>query len=499
MARRIEDPEIGGRVGAASGRPLPTERVGGQIGIEECVPKPAGPLLPGDAQILDQKTGHDHAHPVVHPAGLPQLPHPGIDHRISRPPPLPRPQPHRIIHPGKAGVIGPQRLRGGVRKVEEEVRGEFPPADLAQINLRAAHQFLGRPAAGAGPHRMPDSPRRDFAIVEVGTQGTGAGLIGPVARGAIGGNRPTHKLLQPLPGLRFSRPPKAAHAPGPVDLRQKIKLAKRHRSRRCPLGRRQRRQPAGGKHRLRRLGPGQQTAPKRSEHLIGPALLRGHLLWLKQQAPVEALNLQAVSDQRLFDLRVAIDNSRLIAPVPGHMCGRHLAGQCPQGGQARTAPDQQWRTRRSHLPREACKRPMQPPARRSPRLPWCLFPRLPDEDRHHGATGRRGGKRRVVIEPQVVTKPDNRDRGHGLFPSSQEILVPRQCSETEDGSHPGAQERRLGQKADGGGGPWMAFSTAASLDAMPVDRGNPWRFLRTTSWAVFHPEGHGWLFPMKFR
>ena len=36
-------------------------------------------VAPVDAQMLDQQAGHDHAHPVVHPAGLPQLAHAGID------------------------------------------------------------------------------------------------------------------------------------------------------------------------------------------------------------------------------------------------------------------------------------------------------------------------------------------------------------------------------------------------------------------------------------
>jgi len=41
--------------------------------------------------------------------------------------------------------------------------------------------------------------------------------------------------------------------------------------------------------------------------------------------------------------------------------------------------------------------------------------------------------------------------------------------------------------------------SAASLDAMPVDRGKPRLFHRATEWTVFNPEVHGWLFPQPAR
>ena len=55
----------------------------GQISIHQRIPKPAGALLPGNAAIFDQKRGDQHPYPVVHPAGLPELPHPGVHHRIT--------------------------------------------------------------------------------------------------------------------------------------------------------------------------------------------------------------------------------------------------------------------------------------------------------------------------------------------------------------------------------------------------------------------------------
>ena len=52
---RIEDAEIGGRVGPAASDPLPAGGIGCEIGIDQVVPEPVLPGLPGDEQVLDQE------------------------------------------------------------------------------------------------------------------------------------------------------------------------------------------------------------------------------------------------------------------------------------------------------------------------------------------------------------------------------------------------------------------------------------------------------------
>ena len=70
-------------VHASTCDPLPVDRVIAVIGIDQTVPIPFLPLAPVDQQMLDQEAGANHPHPVVQPSMLPQLPHAGIDDRIT--------------------------------------------------------------------------------------------------------------------------------------------------------------------------------------------------------------------------------------------------------------------------------------------------------------------------------------------------------------------------------------------------------------------------------
>jgi hypothetical protein len=89
LTNRIENAEIRCRIGTAAGGPLPAQTVVGEIGVDQGIPEPARAFLPGNAAVFAQKRRHHHPHPVMHPAGLPQLAHPGVDQRDTGPALLP--------------------------------------------------------------------------------------------------------------------------------------------------------------------------------------------------------------------------------------------------------------------------------------------------------------------------------------------------------------------------------------------------------------------------
>ena len=77
-------PEERRRVGATPRRPLPAECVVAQIGIDECIPEPAGALQPMHKEILDEKRRHDEPHAVVDPTRILELAHSRVDNRVTR-------------------------------------------------------------------------------------------------------------------------------------------------------------------------------------------------------------------------------------------------------------------------------------------------------------------------------------------------------------------------------------------------------------------------------
>ena len=410
LARRVEDPKVGCGVGAAAGRPLPAERVGGEVGVDERVPEPPRPLEPRHPQVFHQEARHDHPHAVVHPAGRPELPHAGIDDRIARAAPLPGPQADRVVRPGKLRVVGPQRRVARVRKVEQQVIGELPPAELAEIGLGAAAGDLRRGRAADGrADRMPDAAGRDLAEVQVRRQAARALAIGPVAIGGIPRERRVEKPRQPLLAARGARRPGLRHRAVPGDRGEQPERGERLGPGRRLCGP----QPAGRRDWLGRLVLREQRPPERREHLVGPALLRGHVHRLEEQRPVEALHREPVGRERLLDLRVAGDHRRLVAAVPDDPARPALLRDRPEHLERAAAADHQrgpgLRQRRGEL----LERVVEPPPRRGAWRPRLLLVGCPDEHRHDRAAGRRGGEGGVVVEPEVVAKPDDRGAVHG--------------------------------------------------------------------------------------
>ena len=108
---RVEDAEVGRSVRAAAGHPLPRDRIVGLVCVHESLPEPLLAVLPWLEHVLGEQRCSDHAHSVMHPACLPQLPHSAVDEvdagaAVS-------PGPHQVV----VGMIGELReswTHGGV-------------------------------------------------------------------------------------------------------------------------------------------------------------------------------------------------------------------------------------------------------------------------------------------------------------------------------------------------------------------------------------------------
>jgi len=80
--RRIENPEIGSGVDTGARDPLPAHRVAGGS-ASQSVPEPCLATPPVDRETLGEERGRDHARPVVHLSGAPELAHADVDDRIA--------------------------------------------------------------------------------------------------------------------------------------------------------------------------------------------------------------------------------------------------------------------------------------------------------------------------------------------------------------------------------------------------------------------------------
>ena len=51
------------------------------MSVHQCVPEPLLPVFPVDQKMFDKHGRCDHSHPIVHPSGLPELTHAGVNNR----------------------------------------------------------------------------------------------------------------------------------------------------------------------------------------------------------------------------------------------------------------------------------------------------------------------------------------------------------------------------------------------------------------------------------
>ena len=162
-----------------AGHPLPAHRIVGGVGVDQRVPEPFLADPPVDEQMLDQERGGDHARAVVHPAGLPELAHAGIDDRVAGPPALPGPDVVGIgLGPGEV-VEGGFRLlaaRSGCSSSRCQANSRQPSSDRNLV--RAA-------PAGAAGNGVPDLTGADLAETQMRREARGGVGRRPVAFRAV--------------------------------------------------------------------------------------------------------------------------------------------------------------------------------------------------------------------------------------------------------------------------------------------------------------------------
>ena len=137
LQNRVEDAEVRCGVGAGSGCPLPAAVVGGRVAVEQVVHEPAFAPLPVDQQILDQEGGHDHARPIVHPAGFAQLAHGGIHDRHAGATIFPGLKIVRIVAPGDVLQGRVEGLTADAWEMIQDRNIEFAPDEFIQPRFRA--------------------------------------------------------------------------------------------------------------------------------------------------------------------------------------------------------------------------------------------------------------------------------------------------------------------------------------------------------------------------
>ncbi len=131
--------------------------------------------------MFDEKGCDDHPHPVMHPSGAPELPHAGIDHRITGRSALPRGNSVAIFPPGKSVKARLEVFRSEIGMLVKKVIGKFTPIKLGDEFLDIARGGTAL-ARERGRGRVPDLPRADLAETKM-RRGASTHAPDPAGRG----------------------------------------------------------------------------------------------------------------------------------------------------------------------------------------------------------------------------------------------------------------------------------------------------------------------------
>ena len=164
----IEDPEIGSGIGTASRNPLPSHGVICQVRIDQSVPEPFRSQFPVQQEMLDQKGSYDHAHPIVHPPGRPQLAHAGVYDGVAGLAFLPGQEHGLILSPWESFEFRSQWTFGHVWEMVEQVMGKFTPSHFLHIGGKHHRGSRTFGAAGCRFQMMVDLPWSNLSKVQVG-------------------------------------------------------------------------------------------------------------------------------------------------------------------------------------------------------------------------------------------------------------------------------------------------------------------------------------------
>ena len=328
LQHRRKNPKVRRRIRSTARAPLPAERVAREVRVDERVPKPRGPVRPRQTEVLHQKRRDHHPHPVVHPAGVPELAHPRIDDRVARLPPLPRPQldPAGVLGPRKLLEIRPQRSLRRMGKMIQQVVRKLPPADFAEKHSRAIARRKNAGVFRLRRNRRPHLSRRNFATMEPRREHRSAVAVREIPRLRIVLHRARRKLRQSLRRTRFARLPERRESRVPSALRQQLQLrdfqrpqllrgrsqALRSEFHRCFYGQREAVSPIGRKH------------LKRSARLV-----RNRVRLVEQRA-IETLHVESSAEELRLDRGIPRDQRRLVATIPIQGTCAGFSHQIPQ-------------------------------------------------------------------------------------------------------------------------------------------------------------------------
>ena len=349
--------------------------------------------------MLHQKAGADHPYAVVHPAGLPQLSHAGIDDGIAGHALLPafevlRDQMPRIgVPPQRALVIIAVALRGVIGELVDHVLRVIAPDHFLGVGLPAVRALVLQ--------LVPDLRGADFAPMQMRGQARGDVLGRQVAPLVVLGNHiaPPFEPIMRGPLAEF---PEVADAPGPVGLGRK----------QVPVGQFVAVGPAVG--RMDRGGFGQWIARRHPfEHrfrerrvdLVGITRTGGHTARGEQVIPVVEAQFRVLA-QGVTKLVFGLLPPRLVMPhgvdaaragLVGQR-GKHLRGVAPAQHDPRIA--------RTIALAEAFERMMQPDLRRSTIGMIARTVLVEHIDGDDGAGLGRGIKGGLVGHAQIAPQPD---------------------------------------------------------------------------------------------
>ena len=138
---------------------------------------------PVHTEVLGQERGHDHACPVVHPAGGQQLVHRRIHDGVAGTALGPRLDEARVFGPGDPVELAPEGTVCELPVVEQEVSEEVPPGDLRP----EPGGSRARPVA-----RRHDLDRRQGAPAQVLAETGGALEVEPVTLRGVPREGPGH-------------------------------------------------------------------------------------------------------------------------------------------------------------------------------------------------------------------------------------------------------------------------------------------------------------------
>ena len=284
--------------------------------------------------------------------------------------------------------------------------GEFTPAELREKFLGPARKTRVSGCRGLDGARRP--ARRQLAEAQIGREAGGrvgietialAGVVGQGVLDEAAKGRACAVLAGRLAERQFARP---VRRDGGEAERGDGRSSRRF----LRPGRGRGFKPHGGGERRRQGAKTAMAAPEGRESPGGFSVSLRQLPGLAHQPPVVADRLDAARLQRRLDAGVERDACAFVAAVPGDAPGVRRRGEAQDDPVRLALDDVEPRAAPGEAALETRQRLGEPPLRRPARRPSVFRTRVVDIDME-GRTARRGGGRRLVVEAEVVAKPDD--------------------------------------------------------------------------------------------